>query len=208
MVLIIDLAVICLFIYFAMRGYKKGGVKSILEVGSSVVCAIITYFIYKPVSVFLLKLPPAEFISKKIADVFVKNQETTAADSMNLPKGIAEFIDNTRQGAMESLAQTLTVFVLTVLSIVVIYLLVKLAFKFVIGASNIVMKLPVLKSFNKLIGFVFGFVKALIILYIVCFAVGLLIPFEFFGRLNELIQNTFVASYFYNNNILLKFFIG
>lgn len=209
MEIIIDIITLVIIIYFASKGIRKGGVKSIFEMLNFFAAAIITALIYKPVSLFLIKLPFAQKISEKINDVLINNGggvTDIAFEGLSFSQGIQDVLQKIQADLMTSLAATITTLIISILCIIIIYIVVRCLLKIFGSILNTIVKLPVLNSFNKLIGFVFGGIKGLLILFALLALINVFAPFEFFKSLSENISLSYITSYFYDNNILLYLF--
>ena len=84
----------------------------------------------------------------------------------------------------------------------ILYIVIKIALKFVTALANLVAKLPILNQFNKLGGIIYGAIRGLLIIYVV------LLLISFFGQVNPQnkihteIQNSFITKEMYNKNII------
>ncbi len=208
MSLILDLACIILIWIFAAKGYKKGIVKGLFGLVSFVASGIITAVVYKPVSEYIISVP---FIKDKIVLIEEKITQFIAAsqqDSVSrLPDWLLEIAGETINETNLALSSSVTNILVSVLCIVIVYLLVKLALRLFEGVLEIIMKLPVLNLLNHAGGTVCGVVSSVIVLWLVLAVAVLFAATPVFTSINEVLQSTNILKYFYNNNLLIKLII-
>lgn len=87
--------------------------------------------------------------------------------------------------------------------VLVVFALLRVGVRFIVTSLDLIAKLPILKSLNKLLGLVTGIVEGVAIVWVV-FCVAALLPETPFGMWVESMSasNTFIET-LYQNNILL-----
>lgn len=216
---IIDLIIILIVMLFMIEGTVKGFVKSAFGLLNAIVSLIIAKFLYSNLAVILktvtnidenlmtwllekqgwqitqgstavtgfqasqLKIP--ELLH---ADLFAKVQETNIAQTFSL-----------------QLATLISDLAINILSFFIIFFAAQLIFFLLGKILNLFSKLPIVSQLNRFLGFVFGTMKAIVVLYI---AFALLIPI--FSLIPEKgivdkINESVIGSELYNNNIIVRF---
>ena len=88
------------------------------------------------------------------------------------------------------------------------FVLVKIVLGFAVGILDVIMKLPILDTINRTGGMLFGVIKGMIIM-LICFAVvSMFVTAENYQYVHEAITDTYVARFFYDNNILMALILG
>ena len=173
MELILDILCILLIWIMGARGYKKGLVKGLFGVLSFGVAGIITAIIYKPVSEYIMKLPFVEDGTVVLGDRISKLLSSPVQDGINeLPKWLYDVAYETSEVANTAISNALVTIIVNIFCIVVIYLLVKVAFRLFEGIANMIMKLPILNLVNCAGGMICGIVTSVAVLWIVLAVVG------------------------------------
>ena len=199
--IIFDIAVIALFWFFMIRGIKKGLVKSILDLFKGIAAFVAAFLYYKPVSEYLLKLEPVnKFIGNIQENMTQKIMSQSAETVKELPAWAERFISEGIENSAVSLTDAVSNLAVNVISALLIYVAVRIlfvVFNFLFDRIKI-FKLGEINAFG---GACFGFLNALILVY-----VAMLVLFVFAatdnGALNEAIQSTYIAKFFYNNNLI------
>ena len=207
--IIIDIVVILIIWFCVVSGMKKGAVRTIYELGSFLIAAIVTAFVYRPVSDFLMTLDFAEKWTRQLNEALSSGIGGAASEQMSTwPQWLQNAMSNTVYDSGNALADGITQVLVSILCIIVIYLVVQLILSLIMGILDGMMKLPGLHMVNKLTGGVLGGIKGVFIIWVIFAVVLLFASMEFFQTVNDAIQGTFVAQYFYNNNWLMKLIMG
>ena len=212
--LIFDIIVVGIFVLCILHSMRQGFIKSVSAIVSIVLTIVLMFAFQDSINTYLRESDFGIAVNEKITDALLKDgfddKDTNETEELKLPgflKPIIEetqkTVDDTKNSLLEETANGVTTTILNVLSILLLFVIVKILLFFALKILDIIFKLPLLKSVNKIAGVAVGAINALFIIYILC--AGLI----WFG-LNDVtseIGNTFIAQYFYNNNILLDLFM-
>ena len=86
--------------------------------------------------------------------------------------------------------------------ILILYIIIKIALKFVTALANLIAKLPILEQFNKLGGILYGAIRGLLIIYVA------LLIIQFVGEVNpkdiaqEEIEKSIIGKEMYERNVI------
>ena len=148
------------------------------------------------------------------ADGETEETEETKEDkqNQNMPNVIVNYIndqiekagDEAKTAIVDATARDVTVTIINAASWVVLFILSRIILMFIKGLANLITKLPVIKQFDKLGGIIYGLLEGLVIIYILLAIVSFISPMLSETGIIKGIQDSFVASIFYNNNLLLK----
>lgn len=193
-----DIIILIIISAAALLGYKKGFAKAVFNLGYHIVALIVATVSYPMVT---SALKGTKLYTIIFDAIFKKASEGNFINVEALP----EFLRETAQSGVNAVAQntatTITDLIVTILSIVIIFIAVKLLLGIIAKVLDLFAKLPVIKSFNKLGGFLFGALSGAIIVYIIL-AVLTMIPDS---AVTKFVTESTVASAMYNNNIILQF---
>lgn len=197
---IIILAIIALSIFL---GYKKGLIELSVKLFAFLIAIIITFLIYRPVSNFIINVTSIDetiqnFILEKANDVMSNEQEENQVTE--------EIKDQAKEGILPDVARTLSVNIVTGGVIILLYILLRIALKFVTALANLVAKLPILKQFNKGGGAVYGALRGILMIYVVLIIVSLFGQINSENSVHQNIEKSYIGKLMYENNILNVFF--
>jgi len=88
------------------------------------------------------------------------------------------------------------------LSFVLLFILLVIIIKIIGITLNMIFKLPILKGINQLGGFIMGFVISNILIFAFMALIILLNPMNLDFGLKEIINQSRLGAFYYNNNLL------
>lgn len=189
-----DLILICFIALFAFVGMKRGFIKTIVGLASTLISLALTLLAYPVVSDLLHKLGVDEVITEIILGVISKNEQ------VNLGLGI-----------MEKTAEASSVGVVNVISFIAVIILTKFVITLLIKSLNIITKLPVIKQANALLGMIVGFLSGILVSYTLIGVLAALNDNNVILEFKEHLDSSLIAVLMYRDNAItevLSKFIG
>lgn len=203
MSLIIDLIVVVIILLFTFLGYKRGLIKLAIKLCTFVIAVIIAFMVYKPVANIIIQNTELdETIENAIVNTILPEGSSTD-DEINLSNDLPNIIIENSQNTVISIAHSISTTLIETTCLLIIFIVVKIVLKFVTFIADLIAKLPILKQFNKLGGTIYGILEGLLIILVGFAVISLIAPLLDISIL-ESINNSNIAFFFYNNNLLLK----
>jgi uncharacterized membrane protein required for colicin V production len=218
-----DIVIILIVALFGFIGYKIGFVKTAINMFSFVVAVGLALLFYKPLAVILTEQTSIDdWVIEKVVDYKYKNEEVkqievesseeieedTIIDSLSkqLPKTILEGVDieKTKRDIKLEIAQKVSEAIMKVLSLVIIFLVVKVTLFIASIVLNGIMQIPVLKQLNETLGLVFGLIMGVAELYIAFAIITFVASITDLSFVVDPIKSSLIASFMFDNNIILK----
>lgn len=201
--MILDLIVILIIALFTFIGYKQGLIKSAIKIASFFIAIIIALVLYKPLSTLIINNTT---IDDKIENTIIEKvtpegmkPEDEASQATKIPQGFIVEANN----SIKDIANTTTIKIIEVCTVLVLYIIARIALKFVAALGDLIAKIPILKQFNKLGGTIFGLIKGLLIVYVILAVVYLISPLLKEDTSNK-IEKSMLTKNMYNNNLITK----
>jgi len=202
------LAIIGLCIFF---GYKKGLIGVAFKIVSFVLAIIIAFILFNPISNFIVnnttlddKIESMVVEKVKIENEIISETEDVEGYVQTSLKNVA--ID-TANDAVKSVARQITITIVNIIVFLIVFVLAKVILLLTKGVLNFISGLPIIKQFNKTGGIIYGFVKGLLIVYLI-FAIISLIAISNTSEIIILINQSILGKILYNNNLLLSIFFN
>lgn len=225
---LLDLIILLLLAVGFGLGWYKGFIASALNLASYIIAWFLAFIGYGPLASFisnhtnlnstLLYLTAG---SEKLSDITVANVDvsqisaeklTEVIQNSKLPTPIANMITNNvlhnsfvNQGITtlsDYFNQTIINLALGLISFLIIFFVVRIISIIVIGIAENVVKLPILKQSDKLIGGIVGTVEAIFVVAILFAVVPIAMSVVPLDGLNNLIQGSLLGKLFFNENII------
>lgn len=222
----LDIIILGLLLIFAIVGSRRGLIDAVLTFLSSLGALILSFIVYPLVNA-ILKLTPLythinEWVSDKVSTINfgtgVQSQGNAIVKNLTwLPEFISETLvknNNTEvykvlgvQNIIDYVSVSITNIIVAMLALLITWLILKII---LIGSlrmvGNMVAKLPVISSLNKLGGFCIGFIKGLLTLWIVVLIIPCIIATTSYQGVETYIQGSILFKWLYENNLVLFVF--
>lgn len=188
-----DILVVLAVAFTALNGKRRGLVKTLLGLFGTLAAAIAASFLKEPAYEFLGKTPLFENLRRSVESGV---SEKFTAD------GAAGILSDAAKTAGDAAGSTAADIILPVISAVMVFIAVIIAFKILGFFLDGVFHLPVLKQINSAGGLILGVVFALLLIYAVFALWGCFTLFEMPAQLTDSV----LAKSMFSNNILLILF--
>ena len=209
----IDILIVGIFLFSTVRGFIQGFVKSFLSFFLIIGALILANIFSGDLSAYCYENCKwvenlHDFIENNVINIFGGNISadgwTSSTQVYNTPNSLQNILDNfintannTLGNIADTLANNITAFVLNIISFLAIFLAVYLLGKLLIALINRFSQLPVINTFNKAGGLLFGLVKGLLIVCIISTILYYLNLMLGAVGLSTAINNSFLIKYFY-----------
>lgn len=216
------IGVLAVLLIGAAEGYKKGFLRVVISFIGMVAVLFLVIKISPKVNDYIINHTNAyEKVRSKIVSVYVdekvknvtKEQETETIESYQFPEVIAKQLEsNNTQDVYEKLSVTLfseyiagflSKFVIKIGTFAGLFILFNLILWIISLLAKILEKIPVLKTFNKLLGMITGLVLGLVAVWTFFLVSIVLLGNSIATTILGQINSSAVLSYLFNHNVLL-----
>mgnify|MGYP001852549654 CR=1 FL=1 len=207
--MIADIIIIAILALSIFLGYRKGLVELGIKLVSVIIAIVLTLILYRPITNIIINTTSLdENLEQAILNqgqkiINPEEQKEETNQIQNPEQEIVSEVENHIQNEMlPEAARELSINIIRACVMLILYIVIKIALRFVTALANLVAKLPILNQFNKLGGIIYGAIRGLLIIYV------LLLLISFFGQVNPQnkihteIQNSFITKEMYNKNII------
>ena len=192
--ILIDIIFIALILLSAFLGYKKGLVNMASKLFAGILAIIITLILYQPVSNAIIKNTS---LQTKIENIIIEKTQTENQEENS------NVINELSQNMIKEQAKNISINVVPAITMIGIFLLVKIILSIVFALINGIANLPILKQFNEVGGIAYGLVRGAIISVICIALLGVYAKINPQNKINTEIENTYLTKIVYKN--IIKF---
>lgn len=200
--MVIDIFIIALVVYFAIRGYSKGLIRSLIHCVANIGTTIFVFILAKTFSGTLtdilirpiLEQPILDFLDKNInyEEILEKITKTASADNamidyfLNLSQGqIGDILEKDLSQAFKELETIICENIMNGVSYILIFIVgivgISIALNVLLKIVDVALKITSLTFYNKLLGAVLGVVFASVISYLLVWGLFSVLPVEMFS---------------------------
>lgn len=216
--------VIGIIVLFSYLGYRAGLIKTVFSICSMIIALVFTLLISPNISKALQSNDHiVDYFSKKVEKVLKLDEkldqsitdQLSGIDKLPIPKSIKNsLIKNNTSKAYEVLgvssfteyvSHSIARIVINALSFVVTFILLLIGLRILCMVLDVISKLPVINQINKLTGLIAGFVKGMIVIWLLSIVLLMFSGTELGKSCFEMINESSFLGLIYNNNFILYF---
>ena len=208
MSIIVDLVILAIFIICIIIGYVRGLTGSLIKILSFVLSIVIAFILFVPISNLIINNTQIDDnLEQSIREMIIGNNE----EEQKMPEAITDYIqqqvesasDSAKEAIADSTAREVSLTIVKAGTWIVLFIVARILLIFLKFITALIAKLPVIKQFDKLGGIIYGVIEGLIIIYVLLAIISFVSPMTN-GALTNAIEQSYVGSMMYNNNLLLK----
>ena len=198
---ILDLVILAVILLSTFIGYKRGLIKAALGLFSFIIALIISLLLYKPVSNFITTYTPIpDKIETHIEDrISSSNEEET--DNF-----ISNYYNDIKNASTSIIAHNISNSIINIASVFIVFILARIILFFIKISGELIAKLPLIKQFNHVGGFIYGLLIGFILIYAIFTIITVLAPVIDLNSVITLINKSIIGNIMYNNNIIFMLF--
>lgn len=202
-----DIVLVAIIAVFVIVGSVRGLVKTLFGLGSIVLSIILSLTLYPMVSDALAVSKVGAVVQESVSNLLGQNEQPTVTieNESVLPEFVQNSIDNAAQQTAQALSATVTDAALNIISMLIVFVIVKILLWILAKILDLATKLPVIHSCNKLLGGVLGCVSGVLIVYLLLGLLTFTTLLNTTSDFGRAVQNSLILSRMYENNILLYF---
>lgn len=199
--IIVDLIIIGIVLLSTFLAYKKGLVKLAIGLCAFVISIVITFVLYQPISSFVINSTQIDETIEK--SIYEKANEIIQENENGETEKILETAKN---GMLPQTARNLSINIVRGGTMVILFVGVQIALKFVTAIADAIAKLPIIDQLNKTGGMIYGVLRGIFIVYVILLVLAIPGQINPKNIANESLDKSSLGKVMYQNNILNVFF--
>ena len=213
--IVLDIVIVALLALSIFLGYKKGLVGVAFKILSFIIAIVLAFALSKPIGNLIientdfddnihntikttLESKPTENISKE------EKTDTSKVITDYLAGEIKKATSEKQNEIALTVATNLTNTIIQAICFIGIYILARIVLFFFKFLAESLAELPIVKQFNEAGGVLYGILRGIFIVYLFFGIVSLLASIIDLGDFLAVINSSYIGSFAYNNNLLLK----
>lgn len=217
--MIIDIIIIVLIILSTFLGYKKGLVGVAFKILSFILALLITLILFKPVSNYIINNTKIDetiqsAIIEKLSGSKINDEGKIDKENAQIPevmidyinKSIDDTLNQTKDSITTQIAINLTQSSINIITMVALFIVTRLILFVISLVLNAMTELPIIKQVDEIGGTIYGILRAIVLIYVIFAILTFVLPMIQNDNIINTINNSIIASFMYNNNIILKLF--
>ena len=196
MSIIVDLIIVAIILLSTFLAYRKGLITLAIQLVAVVIAILLTLLLYKPVSNVIINLTG---IDETIQNAILEEANDIMTDD---GEGANQVVETIQNNMLPETARTISINIIEGAVILILYIIIRIALKFVTALANLVAKLPILNQLNQLGGIIYGILRGILIVYILLLLVNLSGEIEPQNQVYTAVEGSYIGKMMNENNIL------
>lgn len=217
--LIIVIGILCFYI---LRGRKRGFIKTVFTIFSTIIAILITMWASPYISKHMKENDRLlEYVNERVSERATPSEvgdkttdEVNYIESLKVPSIIKEtLIKNKTSDVYAAMAvnnfkeyvyNLLSIFLINVGTFIAVFIIVKVLLHIISTTMDLISKLPILNGMNRMAGMFAGLVHGVLIVWMGFVVITLFSNSDWGQYLFVEITNSKILSTLYNNNLILR----
>lgn len=196
MSIVVDIVIVAIILLSTFLAYRKGLITLAIQLVAFVIAIVLTLLLYKPVSNVIINVTG---IDESIQNAILEE----ANDIMtNGEEGANQVVETIQNNMLPETARTISINIIEGAVILILYIVIRIALRFVTALANLVSKLPILNQLNQLGGIIYGILRGILIVYVVLLLVNLSGEIEPQNQVYTAVEESYIGRVMNENNIL------
>ena len=196
MSIVVDLIIVVIILLSTFLAYRKGLITLAIQLVAVIIAIVLTLLLYKPVSNVIINVTG---IDEAIQNAIL---EETNDIMTNGEEGANQVVESIQNNMLPETARTISINIIEGAVILILYIVIRIALKFVTALANLVSKLPILNQLNQVGGIIYGILRGLLIVYILLLLVNLSGEIEPQNHVYTAVEGSYIGKIMNENNIL------
>jgi uncharacterized membrane protein required for colicin V production len=201
--IIVDLIIIAIIVLSTFLAYRKGLVKLALGLCSFIIAIVLTFIFYQPVSNLVINVTR---IDETIENAIYEKANNIMKENETDSELTNQIIETTKNEMLPETARTLATNIVRGGVILILFVAIKIALRFITALADAIAKLPILNQINKAGGIVYGILRGILIIYVALLILTIPGQINPNNTVNQSVDQSFLGKTMYQNNILNVFF--
>lgn len=201
--MIVDLIIVAIVVLSTFLAYKKGMVKLAIGLCTFVIAIVLTFILYRPISNLVINVTG---IDEAIENTIYEKANNIMKENKSEDGLTNQIIETAKNEMLPETTRSLAVNIVTGGVIIILFVAIKIALRFVSILADAIAKLPIIDQLNKATGMVYGILRGILIIYVTLLILNIPEQLTPNNAINQSINQSFVGKTMYRNNILNVFF--
>lgn len=199
-----DIIIALIVAGFAVFGYKKGFVGSVVGILSLAASLILAWFLYPIIADLLVTFGVKSGIAEGIQSVIGTN--TVATEGIMMPQGIQTAINAGVYDFTYGVAEAIATVTVKVISFLAVLLVSRIIIWIAIKLLRVLSNLPVIGFFNHITGLILGAAQGILVTYILLAIIYVAVPVGSANAISNSIEGSRLAEPMYRGNPIVNIF--
>ena len=200
--ILFDLGILLLIFISTIIGYKVGFIKVAFRLLSFILALVIALVLYKPISNLIIDHTSIPHKIETQISSRLSSEDKSSTDNI-----VSNYYNNVKNYSTNVMAHNISITIVNISSVLLVFIITRFLLFFLKFSTDLIAKLPLIKQFNHIGGFIYGIIAGFFIVYFIFTVITLLAPLIDLSKILNLINSSIIGNIMYNNNIIFMFLV-
>lgn len=200
--ILFDLGILLIIFISTIIGYKVGFIKVAFRLLSFILAFVIALVLYKPISNLIIDHTSIPHKIETQISSRLSSEDKSSTDNI-----VSNYYNNVKNYSTNVMAHNISITIVNISSVLLVFIITRLLLFFLKFSTDLIAKLPLIKQFNHIGGFIYGIIAGFFIVYFIFTVITLLAPLIDLSKILNLINSSIIGNIMYNNNIIFMFLV-
>lgn len=200
--ILFDLGILLIIFISTIIGYKVGFIKVAFRLLSFILALVIALVLYKPISNLIIDHTSIPHKIETQISSRLSSEDKSSTDNI-----VSNYYNNVKNYSTNVMAHNISITIVNISSVLLVFIITRFLLFFLKFSTDLIAKLPLIKQFNHIGGFVYGIIAGFFIVYFIFTVITLLAPLIDLSKILNLINSSIIGNIMYNNNIIFMFLV-
>lgn len=200
--ILFDLGILLIIFISTIIGYKVGFIKVAFRLLSFILALVIALVLYKPISNLIIDHTSIPHKIETQISSRLSSEDKSSTDNI-----VSNYYNNVKNYSTNVMAHNISITIVNISSVLLVFIITRFLLFFLKFSTDLISKLPLIKQFNHIGGFIYGIIAGFFIVYFIFTVITLLAPLIDLSKFLNLINSSIIGNIMYNNNIIFMFLV-
>ena len=200
--ILFDLGILLIIFISTIIGYKVGFIKVAFRLLSFILALVIALVLYKPISNLIIDHTSIPHKIETQISSRLSSEDKSSTDNI-----VSNYYNNVKNYSTNVMAHNISITIVNISSVLLVFIITRFLLFFLKFSTDLIAKLPLIKQFNHIGGFIYGIIAGFFIVYFIFNVITLLAPLIDLSKILNLINSSIIGNIMYNNNIIFMFLV-
>ena len=200
--ILFDLGILLIIFISTIIGYKVGFIKVAFRLLSFILALVIALVLYKPISNLIIDHTSIPHKIETQISSRLSSEDKSSTDNI-----VSNYYNNVKNYSTNVMAHNISITIVNISSVLLVFIITRFLLFFLKFSTDLIAKLPLIKQFNHIGGFIYGIIAGFFIVYFIFTVITLLAPLIDLSKILNLINSSIMGNIMYNNNIIFMFLV-
>lgn len=201
--IIVDLIIIAIIVLSTFLAYKKGLVKLAIGLCTFAISIVLTLILYQPITNLVINVTG---IDEAIENSIYEKANGIMKENKGKDELTNQVTETAKNEMLPETARNLAINIVTGGVIIVLFVAIKIALRFISAIADAIAKLPIIDQLNKTGGMIYGLLRGILIIYVALLILSISGQINPTNTINQSIEQSSLGKTMYHDNLLNVFF--